>query len=139
MKKNHRLLCENWDVGFPLFLFQPFLKTMLLSESLISRIFLKPNRFWFQKNDGKNIDWSQKEILGKMQPRPQSNFKKLGLFFAFFFSKKMRWGRGWGKMRKMKKKKKIINTIYVKPCFHIIKKIVRKLYCKCTLTDILYS
>ena len=33
-----------------------FLETMLLSESLISRIFLKPNRFWFQKNDGKNIN-----------------------------------------------------------------------------------
>ena len=27
---------------------------MVLSESLISRIFLKPNRFWFQKNDGKS-------------------------------------------------------------------------------------
>ena len=33
-----------------------FLETMLLSENLIPRIFLKPNRFWFQKNDGKNID-----------------------------------------------------------------------------------
>ena len=31
-----------------------FLETMVLSESLISRIFLKPNRFWFQKNDGKS-------------------------------------------------------------------------------------
>ena len=40
---------------FPLFLFHPFLETMLLSESLISRIFLKPNG-WFQKNDEKNID-----------------------------------------------------------------------------------
>ena len=27
----------------------------------------------------------------------------------------------------------IINTIYMKPCFPIIKKIVRKLWCKCTL------
>ena len=26
---------------------------MLLSERLISRIFLKPNQFWFQKIDGK--------------------------------------------------------------------------------------
>ena len=32
----------------------------------MSRIFLKPNRFWFGKNDGKNIDLSQKEIVGKM-------------------------------------------------------------------------
>ena len=31
----------------------------------ISKIFLKPNRFWFQKNDGKNIDWRQKEMVGK--------------------------------------------------------------------------
>ena len=39
-----------------LFLFHPFLETMILSKSLISRIFLKPNRLWFQKNDGKYID-----------------------------------------------------------------------------------
>ena len=56
MKTNHHLIYENWDIGFPLFLFHPFLETMLLSESLISRIVLKPNRFWFQKNDEKNID-----------------------------------------------------------------------------------
>ena len=28
--------------------------------------FLKPNQFWFQKRDGKNIDWHQKEMLCKM-------------------------------------------------------------------------
>ena len=28
-----------------------FSGTMLLSESLISRIFLKPNQLWFKKND----------------------------------------------------------------------------------------
>ena len=39
---------------------------MLLSESLISIIFLKPNQFWFQKNDGKNMDWGQNEMLGKI-------------------------------------------------------------------------
>ena len=66
MKTNHHLLYQNWDVGFALFLFHPCLETSLLSQSLISRIFLKPNRFWFQKNDGKNIDWRQKEMLGKM-------------------------------------------------------------------------
>ena len=49
-----------------LFLFHPYLETMLLSEGLISRIFLKPNWLWFQKNDGKNIEWRQKEMLGKM-------------------------------------------------------------------------
>ena len=53
-------------VGFPLFLFHHFLETMVLSKSLISRIFLKPNQFWFQKNDGENINWRQKEIVGKM-------------------------------------------------------------------------
>ena len=37
-------------------LFFVSLKIMLLSESLISLIFLKPNRFWFQKHNGKNID-----------------------------------------------------------------------------------
>ena len=56
MKTNHHLIYENWDIGFPLFLFHPFLETMFLSENLISKKFLKPNRFWFQKNDGKNID-----------------------------------------------------------------------------------
>ena len=59
MKTNQHLLKKR-DGGFPLFLFHPFLETMLLSESLIYRIFLKsnlkPNRFWFQTNDGKNID-----------------------------------------------------------------------------------
>ena len=55
MKTNHHLLYENWDVGFPLFVSHPFLETMLLSESLISRIFLKRNRFWFQNNVGKII------------------------------------------------------------------------------------
>ena len=34
----------NWQVDFPLFLFYPLLETMLLSKSLISRMFLKPNR-----------------------------------------------------------------------------------------------
>ena len=28
---------------------------LCLSKSLISRIFLKPNRFWFQKNDGQIV------------------------------------------------------------------------------------
>ena len=54
MRANHHLLYENWDDGFPLFLFYPFIETMLLSESLI--FFLKPNPFWFQKNDGKDLD-----------------------------------------------------------------------------------
>ena len=52
----------NWDVGFPFFL----LETMLLSWSLISRILQKPNGFCLQKNDGKYIDWRQKEMVGKM-------------------------------------------------------------------------
>ena len=34
-------LYENWDVGFLLFLSHPFLETMLLSESLITRIFFE--------------------------------------------------------------------------------------------------
>ena len=33
---------------------------------MISIIFLKPNRFWFKTNDGKNIDRRQKEMIGKM-------------------------------------------------------------------------
>ena len=45
---------------------RPFLETILWSESLISRIFKKPNRFWSQKIEGKIIDWRQKEMLGKM-------------------------------------------------------------------------
>ena len=49
MKTNHHLPYKNWDVGFPLFLFNCFLGIMLLSESSISRIFLKPNRFWLWK------------------------------------------------------------------------------------------
>ena len=59
-------LLFNWDVGFSLFLFHPFLQTMLLSKSLISRFFLESNQFWFQENDRKNIDWLQKEMVGKM-------------------------------------------------------------------------
>ena len=39
------------------FLFYPFFETMLLSKSLISKFFLKPNRFWFQVNFGKYMDW----------------------------------------------------------------------------------
>ena len=56
MKTNQNLLYENWDFDFPLYLFHPFLETMLLSESMTSRIFLKTYRFWFQKIDGKNVD-----------------------------------------------------------------------------------
>ena len=56
----------NKDVGCLLFPFYPFLETMLSSENLISRIFLKHNRFCFQKNDVKNIDRRQKEMVGKM-------------------------------------------------------------------------
>ena len=37
------------NAGFPFLLFHPFLGTMLLSKSLISSIFLKPDIFWFQK------------------------------------------------------------------------------------------
>ena len=38
----------NWDFCFFLFIYL-FLETMLLSKILISRSFLKPDRFWFQK------------------------------------------------------------------------------------------
>ena len=76
---------------FPLFLFHPFLETMLLSESLISRIFLKPililKKWWkkYRLTSERNI-------------------------------------------RKIEQNGKIINnTIYMKPYFPIIKKIVRKL------------
>ena len=50
----------------PFVFLSSFLETMLLSESLISIIFLKPNQFWFQKNDGKNMEWGQNEMLGKI-------------------------------------------------------------------------
>ena len=66
MKTNQHLLYENWDFDFPLYLFHPFLETMLLSESMTSRIFLKTYRFWFQKIDGKNVDCHDKEMFGKM-------------------------------------------------------------------------
>ena len=56
----------NWDIAFPLFLFHPFLETKILSKSLISRTFLKPNRLRFQKNAWKIIDSSQKALVGKM-------------------------------------------------------------------------
>ena len=56
----------NKDVGCLLFPFYPFLETMLSFENLVSRIFLKHNRFCFQKNDVKNIDRRQKEMVGKM-------------------------------------------------------------------------
>ena len=49
----------NKDVGCLLFPFYPFLETMLSSENLISRIFLKHNRL--------NIDRRQKEMVGKMR------------------------------------------------------------------------
>ena len=39
---------DSWDVSYPKFLFHPSSETILLSKSLISRIFLKPNWFWFQ-------------------------------------------------------------------------------------------
>ena len=74
---------------------------MVLSESLISRIFLKPNRFWFQKNDGKSYRLTSE-----------------------------------GNVRKNAQNDKTINTIYLKPDTPLIKKIVRKLSCKCTFTDI---
>ena len=39
----------NWDVGFPLFLVYPFIETMLLSKSLISKIFWDLIDFGFKK------------------------------------------------------------------------------------------
>ena len=92
IKTNHHSLYENWDIGFLLFLFHPFLETMLLPESLISRIFLKPNRFWFQKNDGR-----KQRLTSEGNARENTQNDKI-----------------------------IINTIYMKPDFPIIKKNVRK-------------
>ena len=65
-----------WDVDFPLFLFHLFLETMLLSIFYLE-FFLKSNRFWFQKNDGKNIGWRHKEMVGKMHKMIKTIYMKL--------------------------------------------------------------
>ena len=46
-----------------------FLETILLSKTLISRIFLKPNQFSFQKKKmmEKNIDRRKKKMVEKMR------------------------------------------------------------------------
>ena len=73
MKRNQHLIYENHKAilvkilldtynywietsAFLCFSFILFVETMLLSKSLISRSFLKPNRFWLPKNNRKNID-----------------------------------------------------------------------------------
>ena len=67
----------------------PFSETMLRSESLICRIFL---RFWFQKNTGKYRLTSERNVR-----------------------------------KNAKNNKIIINTIYMKPRFPIIKKECQKI------------
>ena len=86
----------NWDVAFPLVLLHPLLETMLLSKSMISRI------FW------NLIDFGFKKMMKKYRLTSEGN--------------------GGNHAHKT-----IINTIYMKPDIRIIKKIVRKLWCKCTL------
>ena len=66
----------------------PFLEAMVWSESLISIIFLKPNRFWLQKKWGKKY-----RLTSERNVRKNAHNNKI-----------------------------IINTIYMKPCFPIIKK-----------------
>ena len=61
MKTNPHLISKNrkaYDfclIKMSAFLY-PFLEKMLSSKSLISIMFLEPNQFWLQENDGKNKD-----------------------------------------------------------------------------------